>query len=744
MSDLLSLFATSPKGMEPLLADELNALGLSEVKPTRAGVSFQGTLRQAYQVCLWSRIANRVLLPLATFPAPDADALYEGVLDIDWTEHLDPAGSIAVDFTSLHSAITHTHFGALRVKDAIVDQFRNRYNTRPNVALDQPDLRINAYLHQDTATISLDLSGDSLHRRGYRETGVTAPLKENLAAALLARSKWQDIAQAGGMLLDPMCGSGTLLIEGAWIAGDIAPALLRNYFGFSRWLQHVPKVWKDLTAEAEERKQMGLQKLPPIVGYDADATAIRVAIRNIEKAGLHGKIHVERRALAQTTDPQQTTGLFIVNPPYGERLGELESIRQLFSFLGSTLRNHFVGWHAGVLSGNAELGKQIGIRAEKIYTLYNGAIECKFLRFQVTPDWFMRYTQTADASAPASNAWTHASPARPAKQFTALEDLSDNARMFANRLQKNIKQLSPWAKRENIHCYRLYDADMPEYAIAVDKYEQWIHIQEYAPPKSIDPQKAEARFQEALQACSAVLQIPLADLFVKVRRQQKGRAQYEKFDEAGKFYEVHEGKAVLLVNFTDYLDTGLFLDHRTTRQWLYEMAQGKRFLNLFAYTGSATVHAALGGASTTTTVDMSHVYLNWAKRNLARNGFSDHRHHFVQADCFTWLEEEAQRLVSSPYRLPRYDLIFLDPPTFSNSKRMENTLDVQRDHVALIRAAMHCLTRQGLLIFSTNYQKFKLDMDALADLQIEDVSTASLPFDYARNPKIHQCWKIRF
>ncbi|ALG68634.1 bifunctional 23S rRNA (guanine(2069)-N(7))-methyltransferase RlmK/23S rRNA (guanine(2445)-N(2))-methyltransferase RlmL [Beggiatoa leptomitoformis] len=740
MSDLLSLFATSPKGMEPLLADELTALGLSAVKPTRAGVSFQGTLRQAYQVCLWSRIANRVLLPLATFPAPQDEALYEGVLDIDWTEHLDPAGSIAVDFTSLHSAITHTHFGALRVKDAIVDQFRNRYNTRPNVALDQPDLRINVYLHQDTATISLDLSGDSLHRRAYRETGIAAPLKENLAAALLARTRWKEIAQTGGMLLDPMCGSGTLLIEGAFIAGDIAPALLRPYFGFSRWLQHVPKIWKDLIAEASARKQAGLATLPPIVGYDADATAIRVAIRNIENAGLHGKIHVERRALAQTTAPARSTGLFIVNPPYGERLGEVDSIRQLFSFLGSTLREHFVGWQAGVLSGNAELGKQIGIRAEKVYTLYNGALECKFLRFNVTPEWFMRYTKPTQTD----GMFTPATPAQLAKMPVPLESLSDNARMFANRLQKNLKSLGSWAKQDDIRCYRLYDADMPEYAIAVDKYEQWIHIQEYAPPKSIDPQKAETRFQEALQACSAVLKIPLADLFVKVRRQQKGRAQYEKFDEAGQFYEVHEGKAVLLVNFTDYLDTGLFLDHRITRQWIYELAQGKRFLNLFAYTGSATVQAALGGASGTTTVDMSNVYLNWAKRNLARNGFSDHRHHFVQADCFTWLEEEAERLVNSPYRLPRYDLIFLDPPTFSNSKRMEDTLDVQRDHVGLIRAAMHCLTRDGLLIFSTNYQRFKLDMYALGDLNIEDVSAASLPFDYARNPKIHQCWKIKF
>lgn len=314
-----------------------------------------------------------------------------------------------------------------------------------------------------------------------------------------------------------------------------------------------------------------------------------------------------------------------------------------------------------------------------------------------------------------------------------------SADAFANRLAKNLKHLSRWLKRDDIHCYRLYDADIPEFALAVDVYDcvdgvRRVHVQEYEAPRHVDPQKAQQRLDAALRVIPTVLSVAADQLYLKVRRQQKGKAQYEKLAATGRFYEVLEHGRRFLVNFDDYLDTGLFLDHRITRGMLAELASGRDFLNLFAYTGSATVHAACGGASSTTTVDMSHTYLDWARRNMMLNGHTGARHRFVQANCIEWLETACQG--------PRYGLIFLDPPSFSTSKRMDGTFDVQRDHVALLRRTAALLAPDGVLIFSNNLRSFKMDRDALPELDIEDLSRATLPKDFERNPRIHNCWRI--
>ncbi len=320
--------------------------------------------------------------------------------------------------------------------------------------------------------------------------------------------------------------------------------------------------------------------------------------------------------------------------------------------------------------------------------------------------------------------------------------LSEGAQMFANRLNKNRKHLSKWLARESIHCYRLYDADMPEYAVAVDVYnaappgeQRWVHVQEYEAPKHIAAQKAQQRLNDVMQAIPQVLEVSDQQVFLKVRRQQKGCAQYEKLASNQQFHEVLEGGHRFLVNFTDYLDTGLFLDHRITRAMLQQLAQGRRFLNLFAYTGSGTVYAAAGGAVTTTTVDMSNTYIEWAKRNMQLNGYGDAQHELIQANCLEWLDKTAGK--------KRYGLIFLDPPSFSTSKRMQGTFDVQRDHVHLLKKTLQLLEPDGILIFSNNLRSFKLDNEALGDLHIKDISKATLPKDFERNPKIHQCWQIR-
>ena len=733
-----SFFATAPLGLELLLVDELRGLGLADAKEARAGAAFSGGLDAAYRVCLWSRLANRVLLKLASFAAPTPEALYAGVSAIDWAEHLSPEGSLAVDFAASRSQITHTQYGAQKVKDAIVDQFRELCGVRPSVRLDQPDVRVNVYLDKDLASVSLDLSGASLHKRGYRLEGGAAPLKENLAAAILLRAGWPKIAAEGGELVDPMCGSGTLLVEAAWMAADIAPGLLRDYYGFQHWKNHRAEVWQTLLEEARARREAGLRQLPTITGYDLDHHAVHAALDNSERAGLHGLIHVEKRAAAQARPRRAGGGLLVVNPPYGERLGEASALVGLYSELGALLREHFPGWKASVFTGNPELAFKLGIRARKFYKLYNGALECKLFNFEVEAERF--FTPHEDESGLSEEARKTRQLLRRAHSLAHKPETTPGAAMFANRLQKNLKHLGRWARKSGVSCYRVYDADLPEYAVAVDVYQgeqTWLHVQEYEAPSSIDPAKAETRLAEALSVMPQVLEIPETQVFLKIRRRQKGSAQYEKQAQAGRFYPVEEGGCRFWVNFEDYLDTGLFLDHRPTRLLIQQLAKGKHFLNLFAYTGTATVHAALGGASSTTTVDMSHTYLDWARRNLELNGIKGYRHELIQADCLDWLDAEAGRGQGV------YDLIFLDPPTFSNSKRMDGSFDMQRDHVDLLRKTASLLKPDGLLIFSTNFRRFKLDLDALDGLQAEDISHKTIPPDFERNPKIHYCWTIK-
>ncbi|MDP3877708.1 MAG: bifunctional 23S rRNA (guanine(2069)-N(7))-methyltransferase RlmK/23S rRNA (guanine(2445)-N(2))-methyltransferase RlmL [Methylobacter sp.] len=781
------LFATTPKAMESILSDELRAIGVSHIKATLAGVAFQGDLETAYRACLWSRTANRILLVLSSFEVKSQQDLYDGVQKIDWFEHINPEDSFAVSFSAKNSeAINNTHFGALKVKDAIVDQMRARFQTRPSINTEQPNIRINVYLNGESAQLSLDLSGESLHRRGYRDVSIKAPMKENLAAAMLLRSGWPQIAQQQGALIDPMCGSGTLLLEGAMIAADYAPGLLRDYYGFSGWKKHDADCWKKLCAEAEQRKKIGIEKLPVIVGFDQNRQTVNTALAHVANAGLQNKIHIERRDIEDAAPAESwTPGLLICNPPYGERLGDEQETAELYKKFGETLKKHFVGWKAAMIISNPELGFRLGLRSQKPITLFNGALECKLLRLAIEERNFFipkartqeeRITQALESSKvqATENRPTLANadketiepeainvPSEPARaEMFAYRDVGEGrelgavsfayrdvgegrepvaAEMFANRLKKNLKKLSNWVKQNRISCYRVYDADLPEYAVAVDIYQgaqTWVNVQEYEPPKSIDQHKADQRLAGLLAEIPRILKVEPEQVFLKIRRKQKSTDQYEKYGDQGRFHIIEEGGCKLLVNFEDYLDTGLFLDHRPIRRLIQQQANGKHFLNLFAYTGSATVHAAVGGAKSTTTVDMSNTYVNWAKKNLALN-VSEGNHEFIQADCLDWLEQQA----AQPGKL--YDLIFLDPPTFSNSKRMEAAFDIQTDHVQLINNAVALLAPGGVLYFSTNFRRFKIDNAALSELIVEDISAATVPEDFARNPKIHYCWRIQ-
>ncbi len=712
-------FASCSKGLEYLLRDELSALGATEVHEARAGVHFSGTLETAYRACLESRLASRILMPLAEFDAPDADVLATEVGQIDWGKHMRSDNSMAVDAVCVQSHLDHSRFASQRVKDAVVDQFRERCGERPSVDLESPDIRLNLFLKRDRAILSLDLSGESLHRRGWRTTRVDAPLKENLAAAMLMRADWLAIHAAGGMLLDPMCGSATLLIEGALMAADVAPGLGRERFGFSAWRGHDAALWQRLHDDAKARAEAGLRNLKPVFfGSDHDSQALAAAKRNSQAAGVAGFMQLAKHDVARTHAPDNAEqhGLVVCNPPYGERLGADEDMRDLYRRLGDRLKNHFQGWQAAIIVSDNDLGHALGLRAYKHYQLFNGTLECRLLLIDLTP-----------------------TPERE------LKPLSEAAQMLANRLKKNHNHLQRRLKREAIGCYRLYDRDLPEYAAAVDVYharpagranaalEPWLHVQEYQAPAEVPEQLAQQRMSDMRRVLREQFEVPAERVVMKTRRRGKGGSRYGDFHKRDEWLEVVEDGLVLRVNLHDHIDTGLFLDHRRVRTRVRELAQGRHFLNLFAYTGTASVHAAAGGAASTCSVDLSATYLEWAAANLARNGFEGRTHQLVQADVFDYLKAADLS----------YGLIFVDPPTFSNSARAED-FDVQRDHARLLAACHEILDEDGIVVFSNNMRRFKLDTETLEKLYtIEDWTAASIPFDFSRNPGIHGCWIMR-
>ncbi len=718
MSDnVLYWLATAPIGAASVLAEELAEFGATDIRERSHDVKFQGTLAVGYRACLWSRTATRIFLSLGSLDASSSKNLFDAMKRINWQEHLAPGATLACDCSGGNESIRHTIYGSQLLKDAVCDSLRDATGVRPDIKPERPDVLLHLHVEGLTALVSLDFSGESLHRRGYRLEGGRAPVKENVAAAVLLRAGWPAVNQAGGLLMDPMCGSGTFLTEAALIAADAAPALDRAYFGFMGWHGHDAALWNSLCDDARARRA-GRSPRRSIFGSDIDSDAVRMSIENAAQAGVSDWVHVERRPLGEVTRPNGNVGLVVTNPPYGERIGAEAGLPELYTELGRVLREQFQGWHAAVLTGNPPLARNLGIYAKRTHRVFNGTIECRLLRFEL------------DA----------ASEQRPAEVVRADWSNRPGAQMFANRLRKNLKLLEPWAEREQIECFRVYDADMPEYAFAIDLYgreSRHVYVQEYAPPKTVNVESARERRREVLSVLPEALAVPLSHVHSRVRKPQKGAEQYEKRANAAERHAVRENGLKFWVNFRDYLDTGLFLDHRIMRQMLREWAKDTDFLNLFCYTGSATVYAAAGGARSSTSVDLSNTYLDWAHENLILNGFGGPEHELHRADCLQWLESQS-------VWGPRFDLIFLDPPTFSNSKRMEGVLDVQRDHVGMIRRSLKLLRPGGRLVFSTNYTRFKLDTESLRELAIEDISEQTIPKDFERHTRIHRCFVIRF
>lgn len=709
---MLDFFATTPLGHESVLAAELTHLGCSDVREARAGVRFRGPLRDAYVALLWSRTASRVLVQLAEVDAHDADTLYRGIVALPWHEHLAPDGRFLVTPHGGNDALHSGPFIAQRVKDGIVDAFRARAGVRPSVDLEDPDLRVHVRVLGTSASVSVDLAGESLDRRGVRTAAGEAPIRETVAAAMLLRARWPAIVEAGGSLVDPMCGAGTIVLEAAAMAADVAPGLARKGWAHQRWRGAKPAEWQALVEEAAARAKDGRARVAgrAFVGFDADPSAIERAKHNARISGLDDLVRFEVRAIADGVRVAET-GLVITNPPYGERLGDEASARRAMQELGVWMRTHAMGFDAAVLVADPRLGFGLGLRAKRKHKIQNGNLECQLLCFKVEPEAVVTTTPPD------------------------VERARTIAEPFLNRLDKNRRRLESVMERDGIEAYRLYDADIPEFALAVDRYGDWIRVTIDDAPEGVDAQQARAREKAAVVVLADALGVPRERVVLKRRRRLARGEQYEREDESSHEFVVREGDALFFVNLHDFHDTGLFPDHRRVRARVAELARGRSLLNLFCYTGTATVQAAVAGATSSTSVDVSSTYLEWAQRNFELNRIGP-RHELVRDDVEGFMQHAARRG-------KRWDVVLLDPPTFTTGAKMARSIDVERDQRRLVDAAMRLLAPRGVLVFSTHRRRFRMD-DALLDAwDVMDVSERMLPPDFPRKPRILHVFELR-
>ena len=772
MADTHEFFATCPKGFERLLAGELASLGATGVRALHGQVAFSGALADAYRVCLWSRIASRVVLVLSHGAAADADELYDAASSIDWESHLSLSSTFAVDAHGVNDQLRNTQFVALRVKDAVCDRMQARFGGRPSVEVRHPDVTIIARVRGERVTLGIDLSGEPLFHRGFGRRSADdglGGLRADYAAAMLAAGSWHRcLRHDTPTLATAYAGSGTILVEAAGATLDRAPGLLRSRWGFDRWLGHDAAAWEALLDEADERAEKGGERAGSLRLVSLDdrpgaASAARTALRS---AGLDVSLDTltSRDTLADVlagADASSTLGVcdlsWLRTAELAREVSALGCVTALADSLptGSPLAAFALGDSLDAALGMAP--------ADSVSTLLG--------RDEAT---IRLYAETEDARATDDDNGTPAAPAPRStvtlKDGTTIPVLVSASDQFAARLQKVAKLRAKWSKREDVSCYRVYDADLPDYAVAIDLYQaseasrgrdkggRWLVVQEYAAPKGIDLDLAHRRLLDVLAIAPRVLGVDPNDVTLRVRKRAKGGSQYASEQEEGAdtrpgrrsrlalapgSHLVDEGGLIFEVNLAERLDTGLFLDHRDVRAQVRELAKGtkgsKRFLNLFAYTGTATCYAADGGAKHTTTVDLSRTYLDWAERNMERNGFTGDEHEYVQADVVRWISE--QRRTRN-----RWDLVFCDPPTFSNSKRMgRDSFDVQRDHAELLIGVSRLLTADGVCLFSCNLRGFTPDTEKLEryGVEIEDVTEGTIPEDFSRNAKIHHVYLVK-
>ena len=709
------------EGLEWVLAGELEAIGAREIRVGRRTAEFAAAPGQdretLYRAVLECRTAIRVLEPLGRFRVDSPAALYRSLQAIDWTEQLTTADTLRVDAVIHDTFLTHSLYAAQVVKDAVVDQLRTPSGRRPDVRLRGATLRLALHLVGGVATIFRDAAGRSLHQRGWRAGEVEAPLSEVLAAGILALSGWRP----GEALLDPLCGSGTLVIEAATIAADMAPGLWRarrRSHGFFRFRDCDRGLADRLVADLERRVR------PPegvFQASDLDPGAVAAARSCAAVAEVAPYVVIEQRHFEEVRPPA-VPGLVVTNPPYGERLPVRRSAA-LFRRLGDWLVRHAGGWRAAILAANTPATKHFGLRTTRRIPLRNGPIDCRLLAVEIRPR----------SAAPDVAEHT----ARPAPARTGCRPTDAQIGDFRRRLAKRFRHLSRWARRQGIEAFRIYDRDIPEIPLVIDWYAGWLHAAEYDRPHERTEIEHDVWLDRMIEAAALELGVPPGRTFLKLRRRQRAGGQYDKVEDRQTLLTVKEGGLDFEVNLSDYLDTGLFLDHRLTRGLVRHEAAGRRFLNLFCYTGSFSVYAAAGGAVETTSVDLSNTYLDWTRTNLARNGFRDAgRHRTVRDDARSFLEHRVRR------GEPPVDLVVVDPPTFSRSAKTPVPWDVQRDHAALLELVAVNLAPGGIVYFATNYRRFRLADEPLSTrYDIRDITRRTMPEDF-RDTRIHRAWRL--
>ena len=719
-------FATSAANQGDLIAEEARKAGAERVRVTPSGVDFEGSLETGYRFCFETRISSRLLMGLFVDDDIISDKeLEEATAMLPWEEYIDPTKTLKVTCTTQNCRyITNSHYGALKVKDGIVERIREKFNgERPYIEIHEPDLTVHVHIEDTTVKWYVDFSGENLSMRGYRGEQTEALLKEHLAAALIGRSEWRKSVNDGNPLpfYDPFCGSGTIAVEAALMATDTAPGLLRKKpYPFESLPNFDKEAFDRVVEEAEERRRKAIDERDiSIFASDISRTAVEISKAAALKAGVYDFISFSVQDFTKLEKPPVSKGCIVTDPPYGERM-TVRDIDLLYENTGKVLQNVFKGWDATILTGNSELLSNIDMKPDRTNTLFNGGIMCQAAHYHIFTD------EEREAMM---------QKALEKKKQRQAEPLTPGAEMAYNRLMKNLKEITPLMKEQGVECYRIYDADMPEYSASIDIYMgKWVVVSEYAAPDTIDPEDAKRRLGELVRATEKATGIDEDFIYVKERSRQKGKGQYTRLAANNKMMVARENGVRFLVNFTDYLDTGIFLDHRPVRMMIQEMAKDKRFLNLFCYTGTATLNAIKGGALSTVSVDASSTYLAWMEENLKLNGYSSVFGNLLyKSDVIDWLWDTYDK----------FDLIFCDPPTFSNSKDRRGSFDVQRDHVKLIDAAAMHLSPGGTLIFSNNYRKFKLDPEVMEKYVVEDITEKTIGDDFKRDMKIHHCYLIR-
>ena len=765
-------------GFEAPLADELRDLGCRRVRPLRGCVAFFGDGRDGYRVCLWSRLASRVVLVVRRVDCVTTDDLYNRCVDLAWEKQIGPHATIAVEVRGGTNEIRDRRFAALRVKDAICDHLREVRGERPSVDTEQPDVRVVCSVREGRATLGIDLGGGPLVDHGYRvpargrtTAGHGSYVREDMAALMLALGGWGGLCAEGvgavgadaPLLVDPLGTSPVVALEAACIACDRAPRLNRRHWGFTGWEGFDREAWQEELSAAQSRFDRARTTTVSRVAMACTDSGIRAeAAEMARRAGVADVLSIQAcgpvgmdlgdepcmRALVACALPDSADGAMLGDLP--ARLASLAALTRTPALSGASL---------AALATSDLLSSVLGLTPELRCNVINGKTDASVLVF---PSAARAFTQAevravedaqAEAKAPQNRSDRPVVSAAPmglheialpgGGSMSVLVAASDQ---FAARLGKVAKQRAKWARKAGVTCYRIYDADLPDYAVSIDLYEgsaatpgRWLVMSEYAAPREIDEGVAARRLADALAIAPRVLDVDPDNVFLKVRRRGKGGSQYSEMGNQNRTALVEEGGLLFEVNFSDRLDTGLFLDHRLVRSMIREQADRTRFLNLFAYTGTASCYAADGNAFQTTTVDISGNYLTWARRNMEQNGFSGPQHEFVQTEVMEWIS--AQRRTGN-----RWNLIYVDPPTFSNSTKMRKRMfDVQEDHVELLIGASRLLVRGGHIIFSCNLRGFKPDTEALlkAGVVMEDITPGTIPVDFERNAKIHHCYIVR-